>query len=386
MNILFLHPNLCKRAYNQIYSISKYSGITPYVLYGEPDVSAMNLEQEIKKTCAGAEKVLPRMKLPYKYKSLRKSIQQYCRKWNIDIIHAYSMPDDVVVAAIECNAAPVIYDVRDIVTTFSKELLASRVLPKSFLNIRVFRQIVANILYRYVSSIERKAMERSNARIFSTPCMLEYSQNKYDIDKNNIVFYNYALDAECPFEKGEKFSDYDGEIHVGFTGNISVHDKYRNFLPLFKRVADEKIHIHMHIITKEKESLSACKKAAEVNEYLHFYGSMPVANILKELSKCDYGFLPFPAEIEKTYFDMILPNKLFDYLSAGLPVASSDIRCVKDFLADKKIGFAYATVEDLITKLRENIDKYSVKSEEFLISRHIEKLIRFYEKIGGEEN
>jgi len=386
VNILFLHPNLCKRAYNQIYSISEYSEFTPYLLYGEPDVSAMNLAEEIQKICADTEKSLPKMKYPYMYKAIKKKIRQCCIKWDIDLIHVYNMPDDIAVAAIECNIAPVIYDVRDMVTTFSKELLAGRVLPPSFLCNRLVQRVVARLVYGYTTSLEKKAIERSNARIFSTPCMQEYSQHKYEIDENNMVFYNYALDSEAPSKERKKFSDYDGEIHVGFTGNLSIHDKYRNFIPSFKRIAEERIHVHMHVITKEKESLFACKKVAEVNKYLHFYDPMPVANILKDLSKCDYGLLPFPTEIERAYFDLILPNKLFDYLSAGLPVASSEVRCAEEFINKEKIGFIYTDVDDLITKLKKNTGKFSVKPEEILMGKHIEKLVGFYEKVGGEKN
>lgn len=139
----------------------------------------------------------------------------------------------------------------------------------------------------------------------------------------------------------------------------------------------------MHVIAKEKESLFACKKVAEANKYLHLYDPMPVANILKEISKCDYGLLPFPTEIEKAYFDLILPNKLFDYLSAGLPVASSGVRCVKEFLNEKKVGSIYTDVDDLITKPKENMGKFSIKPEEFLMGKHIKKLVGFYEKVNG---
>lgn len=383
MNILFLHPNLCKRAYNQIYSIAESSKFTPYSLYGEPDVSAMNLTEEIKKICADAEKILPKIKYPYMYKSIRKKIEHFCIKWDIDLIHVYSMPDDIAVAAIECNKAPVIYDVRDIVTTFSRELLARRVLTNSFPSNKIFHRVVAGMVYRYTSYMEKKASERSNARIFSTPCMLEYIQHKYGIDENNIVFYNYALDSEAPYIEEKKFSDYDGEVHVGFSGNLSIHDHYRNFLPLLKKIADEKINVHMHVIVKEKESLYACKKVAEANKYLHFYNPMPVAKILGELSKCDYGLLPFPTEIEKVYYDLILPNKLFDYLSAGLPVASSNVRCAKEFFDEKKVGFIYTNIEDLVTKLKENRGKFSIKPKEFLMGNHIKKLVDFYEKVSG---
>ncbi|RLF42459.1 MAG: hypothetical protein DRN18_02465 [Thermoplasmata archaeon] len=383
MNILFVHPNLCKRAYNQICAICKYTPHTPYLLYGEPDVSAMNLADNVKRFCASYKKVFRFRKIPYIYKFFRRVIRRYCKEWDIDLIHAFNMPDDVAVAAIETKTVPVIFDVRDMVTSFSKKLLAKRVLPDKFLKVHPIYKLTSDSVSLYVSNMEKKAIEESTARVFSTECMLEYSRDRYNIDDNNIVFYNYALDDESPGKKEKKYSSYDGEIHTGFTGNISIHDEYRNFLPLFKKLANKKIHVHMHVVTKDKASLLACKKVAEDNRYLHFYPPMPVTKILRELSKCDFGLLPFSTKVEKKYFDLILPNKLFDYLSAGLPVASTDIQCVKRFLEINEVGFIYENEEDLVAKLLENMGKFTVKPEKFLIGSNIKKLTKLYENIAG---
>ncbi len=44
----FLHPNLCKRAYNQIYAVSEYTDHNLYLLYGNPAGSAINLEKKLR--------------------------------------------------------------------------------------------------------------------------------------------------------------------------------------------------------------------------------------------------------------------------------------------------------------------------------------------------
>jgi hypothetical protein len=375
MNILFIHPNLCKRIYNQVCTLAENNkDIQPYLLCGQPDVSANSTVKKIE-TITKDSKKLPSLHLPFSYKRYKKVIKSYCQQWDIDLIHAYGMPDDFVVAAIECQNVPVIFDLRDVVTTFSKNLIASRVAPKQI------QLITRDIVYKYVSLIEKKAIEQSSATIFSSECMLEYAQKKYTITKNNVVFYNYALDSESPKKKEKKFSDDDGQIHLGFTGNISVYDNYRNFLPNLQMIAEKKIHVHMHVITKDNESLVACKKAAEKTPYLHLYTPMPLPKVLIELSKCDYGLLPFFQDVEKKYLDTILPTKLFDCLSAGLPIASSNINCVQRFLEKNNVGFVYNNLDDLLQQLKQNSKKYTVNPKDFLIGEKINKLVDFYQQV-----
>jgi glycosyltransferase involved in cell wall biosynthesis len=353
------------------------------MIYGDADVSAMNQEKELIKVCEDVKKLVQQPELPYSYKKTKKYIKKYCKKWNIDLIHSYSMPDDITLAAIESAQAPVIHDVRDISTTYSKKLYGYGFLGKKrFLNSWFLRKIIGWTAYRFTCSTEKKAMEKSDARIFSTPCMLEYAHKKYNLKGENIVFFNYALGRESSFPPQKKLSFSQGGIHIGFTGNVSVRSEHRNFIPIFKKLANEKIHVHMHVVA-DKKSLSACKEIAQDNEYLHFYPPMPMLDILKELSKCDYGLLPFPPDIEKKYFDTILPNKLFDYLVVGLPVASSNVKCAKRFLEKRKIGFIYEDVNDLALKLTHYKDKFSVDPSQFIIDNHIQELNRFYEKVAG---
>jgi len=376
MNILFVHPNLCKRAYNQIYAVNDYTDHNSYLLYGHPDTSAINLEKEIEKICVEFKKKILPIKYPYSWKKNCQTIKKYCKKWDIDLIHSYSMPDDVTMAAIKSAQVPVINDVRDVATTFSKEVFS-----KMFSNNFFMQKILGWISYTYAQSIEKKVMEKSDATVFSTKCMLEYAKKRYKLKEKNIVFLNYALEKESCLLSKEKFSKIKGGMHVGFTGNINIDMAHRNFLPLFKKLADERIHVHMHVITRTNESLSACKKIAENNNFLHYYPPMPMSDILKELSKCDYGLLPFPTDKEKKYVDTILPNKLFDYLIAGLPIASSNVQCAKRFLEEQNVGFIYQDVEDLVTKLKQKTNTFYVDPKEFFIEKHIGKLDEFYKEI-----
>ena len=232
--------------------------------------------------------------------------------------------------------------------------------------------------------MEKEAMEKSSGRIFSTPCMFDYSKKNYRLNKNNLVFLNYILTKELPKNKVEKLSKSDG-IHIGFTGNITLDDNYRNFFPFFKKLAKNNINVHMHVVSNNKKNLNHIKSVSSKNKYLHYYPPMSPKKVIEFLTRYDYGILPFESEI--SYYDTILPNKLFDYLTAGLPIISSEVFCIKDFISKNKIGFSYKDFNDLIGLLKvNNPNQYKIKKTDYLMERHIGDLIKFYKKvIEGEK-
>ena len=379
MKVLFIQPKLSRYAYKQIYTLSHLNDVETYLLYKKPDVSVRDAEL-LERRCQGVCKNLPHLRYPYQYKVFVRKLRKLIDKWKIDLICAYSMPDDLVVASIETRSVPVVYCVRDLTSTFSPQLLASRVLPKEIVYAKTVGKIPSYIVYRYISFVEKKSMEESDARIFSSPCMLDYAKHRYKIDGPNLVFLNYILKEEIPSSSREKLSNKIGGVHIGFAGNITISDRYRNFLPFFMKLAKNKIHVHMHVVSGDEDSLQVCKKAAEKNKYLHFYPPMSPKKVIESLSAYDFGILPFETELK--YYDTILPNKLFDYIAAGIPIISSNVKCIKNFITKHNIGFYYKDLEDLTEKLK-CIDstRFKVERTKFLMEKHIDELLDFYKKV-----
>ena len=379
MKILFIQPKLSRYAYKQIHAISQFNDIEIYLLYKKSDVSVQNTNL-LERKCRGVCKNLPILRYPYQYKVFVKKLRKLIDKWKIDLICAYSMPDDLVVASIETRSVPVVYCVRDLTSTFSPQLLASRVFPKKIAYAKLIGKTPSYIVYRYILSIEKKSMEESDARIFSTPCMLDYAKHRYKIGDTNLVFLNYILKEEIPSSNMKKLSNKIGGMHIGFAGNITVSDRYRNFLPFFIELAKNKIHVHMHVVSGDENSLQVCKKAAEKSEYLHFYPPMPPKKVIEYLSAYDFGILPFETELK--YYDTILPNKLFDYITAGIPIISSNVMCIKNFITKHNIGFYYKDLKDLIEKLNyTDPTKFKIERAKFLMDKHVNKLLDIYKKI-----
>lgn len=74
------------------------------------------------------------------------------------------------------------------------------------------------------------------------------------------------------------------------------------------------------------------------DEVVRFRGFLPYARALAEVARADAGLIPhFANESWQT----TIPNKLFDYMSLGLPVISSDVRPVARVLAETGAGLTF---------------------------------------------
>ena len=82
------------------------------------------------------------------------------------------------------------------------------------------------------------------------------------------------------------------------------------------------------------------------------------STLLRLLPKYDYGWAGFNEAANKAHIDTALPNKLFEYLAAGLPVLTLNHRALKRFLRERGLGIALDSPADLADELsRRDIGK-----------------------------
>jgi len=110
--------------------------------------------------------------------------------------------------------------------------------------------------------------------------------------------------------------------------------------------------------------LAAIRSAATqlgVQHRVHFVNPVPRPQIIPYIAEADIGIHPLlkgPANHE-----MALPNKLFEYIHAGLPVVVSDVKLMSRFVTTEGIGEVYTSLdfEDLaraINAVQANLDDF----------------------------
>jgi hypothetical protein len=187
-----------------------------------------------------------------------------------------------------------------------------------------------------------------------------------------------------------KLSKKDGEIHLAFVGHIGTDYSWKNSVKL---VLDSKIHLHLYgksvyfdaKTSERRDEYSAFLK----NKYFHLHKQLDQFDLVKDISKFDYG-------IWLGYYDnftnSILAdtgNKFATYLEAGLPVIYFDNHKYigKSFSQygagipiniNSNLGKILRSISK--KKYQEMISKIEKGREKVTVEADIPRLIEFFKK------
>ncbi len=270
-----------------------------------------------------------------------------------DIIHSHNEPDHFTVAALASNK-PVIHDTHDLISLREPE----------------------NTQLKYFEGIANRA---AHGRIYSTQYQQREAENLYNVNGSSLIYYNYASENHIPSAYLEKKSSRDGKLHCVYEGGISdSNGKHRDFSNQFVEMSLYGINIHIYPAAYDKNL------AEYFSAYSNIFYYHPVSpeKLIEEMTQYDFGIIPWNLEKgNKRFLDSTIANKLFEYLSAGLPVATADIQSYNDFFKKYDVGVTFSSIEELVSQLHsildkgENVRQYLGK---FTYENEIEKLENFY--------
>ena len=275
-----------------------------------------------------------------------------------DIIVVSMPPHDLAYEAAvfaKKNDIPVLVDIRD-------------PWPDIFLNHipKIFHVLARVILYKDFQMI-KKTMQMVDGLIAVTNTFLEWGlryarrqRNSYD----KLYYLGYKRPHISDISKAEeKFLPILGNLKdkfiVFFVGTIAFYHNPSILLKVAKRLNNNDIHF---VIAGDGELLSELKEASRNLQGVTLTGWLNQNEIEFWLGKANIGICPTTNEID------LFPNKVFTYLSAGLPIISAFQGDLKEIIEKYQIGFYYPpndvdALVDCIMKLYNNPDLYKRMSE-----------------------
>jgi glycosyltransferase involved in cell wall biosynthesis len=306
-------------------------------------------------------------------KSLKKDIRKHVENFNPHLIHSHNAPNTLTLAAIDyVKDIPLIHDVHEVLSVHNSGFKEGD---------------VEETLNRYQSE-EKKANEESDARIYATEGIKNYIENSYDVESNNdLVFLNYPSKSMFPQSLPKKPRKAD-EINIVYIGCVTsvVEGSHYDLRNIFKHIANQRIHIHIYpttnLITKSNKTY---KKLASSNKFIHFHSHLPQNELLKEITQYDYGWVGLNSYKNGKHLDIVLPNKVMEYIACGLPVLTFHHKTIAHFIEKNSLGIVLEDVDQLANHIKNT--NYSTLRENvlnrrynFTIEKQIPKLVNFYER------
>lgn len=344
-NILFVQNAACIRTY-KIARVMKEEGYRVYLLYTMAPPYAAYMEfADIFEDIWGF--------------SSANGIVDFISNSDFDIVHCSNEPD-ILVNIVQKANKPVVADTHDMQS------------------IRGDIGIDALIL-------EYLANTGSEGAVYVSAYIADIAKDKYKLDNRNVFVVNNLVMEQVAIPRTlPKLSSLDHKIHCVYEGGVVGDDKnnHRFFDDMWKKITDAGVHIHFY----SPSDITYCKRLEDISDLIHYEGSISGEKLILEMTKYDCGLAVFNSvDNNRFHLEGASPNKLYEYINAGLPVVSAGINSQKEFVEGYHVGMELDFSGDIREQLEE-VRKIHI-DDDFLTKNHLtmksyrKELAAFYEQV-----
>jgi len=273
---------------------------------------------------------------------------------NYDIFHIHNEGDifTMIAAGAVGGKIPVIHDTHDLVSLRGKQ--------------------------PYLAGFyERLAHICADGLVFVSDYQRKQAHGKYKNEHiPSLVLWTAVSEDYVPTERLPKLSEDDGEIHLVYEG-LARTTGYRDYREIFTAIADSGINVHIHSVSIEKEYIALAAKS----KYLHYYMYVPPKELMIQLTQYDAGLIPLAVDdSNRECANASLPNKLFEYMAAGLPVIARRLTTLTAFIEKQQCGMTYEEASEIIA-LKDNWTLPAIDMPPVTMESQIGRLVEFYRSL-----
>jgi len=270
----------------------------------------------------------------------------------------------------------VIYDIHE---DYPKSILTKDYLP---LPIRGFISFILTLLEKLASTIFDSVIAATDSIKYRFPISHSIAIHNYPFILNTTSI------KEASSEKQDSFFRI---IHPGLLAEVRGINQILKALELINR-DDVKLVLIGNFITRDYENYV---RSLEAWKWVEYMGPMSHEDVMKNLIKADIGIecsLPIPNYL---YAES---NKVFEYMSVGLPVLCSNLPRLQEIIEDSICGVCVNPLdpEDIAKAIeylleRPNLMKEMGRNgqkavlEKYNWEQESEKLLKVYEKIANHK-
>lgn len=201
------------------------------------------------------------------------------------------------------------------------------------------------------SRAQRRICTQSEVRLIKKASLVfavnesigEEMARRYQISKPETLLN--AIDPPLDFDPTarhdllrEKLGLASGRRILLFQGGFSPHRNLENLVKAFRHVRTADVDLVLMGFGPFGETLKGI--AARHNlmgQRVHFLPAVPQSELLQHSASADLGIIPYPHVDLNSYY--CTPNKLFEFIQAGLPILANDSPELRRFVAHQGFGF-----------------------------------------------
>ncbi|MBN1866079.1 glycosyltransferase [Candidatus Sumerlaeota bacterium] len=293
-----------------------------------------------------------------------------------DAIHCHdlkTLPAGIEVRKRQCPRARLIYD-------------AHEFFP--FQTINPFFQ-------RYWTRIERACLSEVNLAIAVNQSIAEAMAGLYGTAIPEILYNSCAEPCPAPAGNGDFAKHFGSPSSAGrkivFQGNLSADRNLRNLTLAFRHLEGRASLFFLGEGTEKERLRSLCRRKRISN--VHFGAWTSHRRMMAFVAAADAGVIPYRESgmLNSLY---CTPNKLFEFIEAGVAVCASDLPELRRIVREGEIGDVYPMgsereIAAALDAFLARLDRGEFRPESFDRAREryswktqAANLIRWYERLG----
>jgi glycosyltransferase involved in cell wall biosynthesis len=196
----------------------------------------------------------------------------------------------------------------------------------------------------------------------------------------SVVVPNGVLREFLPVRKREKLNMSDGKIHCVYLGTVSSSPSHRNIASQIESITKSRdIVLHLYPVTTNPVETRSLKERLGAHKNVIIHAPVHYRELYDVITQYDLGLVVLNPRDERL-LNVAVPNKVFEYAAAGLPIAVPNYESLRNFVSEYRCGFV---VRDWSTDISENLHmvKEVLFREEFTIDYYIPRLVELYKSL-----
>lgn len=187
-------------------------------------------------------------------------------------------------------------------------------------------------------TIERKYIHDCSAVITVNPSLANQIKKHYQLPQVHVI--ENAVE-QAPIKNTEKFFHQqfnltDSDKVMLFQGNLTENRHLHVLVDATDYLTDPNIHIVIMGDGPLKDQLVKQSRRLKRQGHIHFHPAVPQETLIHYTAAADAGIIPYQATCLNTRF--CSPNKLYEFIAAGLPIIATTLPELQRIIEKDNIG------------------------------------------------